>query len=228
MTYKSAFELFKTSKELVLKNPLPFFVIVFLPAFLPRIGDVINGGSTSPFGNFLNTSSGQGNPNILHFLGWLLSVVLIPAGFYLEIQAVKGKKPDTTQTINDSTGYFWRLLGLFLVMSVIIVAGLIALIVPGIIFIQRYFLAPYFLVDKNMGIKAALSASAAASKGNAGAIWGVIGVMILLSMFAIIPLVGGVVALGLTTLYACASALRYQELVLHNTDKSVKIKNPVS
>jgi hypothetical protein len=54
--------------------------------------------------------------------------------------------------------------------------------------------------------------SAAATKPFSGAIWGIIGVYILLSLPGFIPLIGGLVSIALTTLYSVAPALRYYEL----------------
>jgi uncharacterized membrane protein len=52
-----------------------------------------------------------------------------------------------------------------LIYGLIILGGFILLIVPGIIWALKYFLAPYFSIDKGMGYKEALKASAEATKG---------------------------------------------------------------
>lgn len=221
MATQSAFSLFKPSKDAVLKNKVPFLVLVFLPSFLILVGDVVGGTNQASVNNFGNPFSQQGSFTVFHAIGVVASLFFLPAAVYLELQAAKGKSPDLNQTLGDSMRYFWRLLGLLVVTGAIVLVGLVALIVPGIIFIQRYFLAPYFLIDRDLGIKKALSASAAASKGHAGAIWGVIGVMILLSLFGLIPIIGGLISMILLTLYTCAPALRYQEMKnSHSTAKA--------
>jgi uncharacterized membrane protein len=106
----------------------------------------------------------------------------------------------------------WRLLGLYVVMGLIILVGLILFIIPGLILIRRYFLAPYVMIDKKVSIREALDHSAALSKLNAGSIWGIIGVMILIGMVNIIPIIGGLASFVLGSLYSVAPALRYQEL----------------
>ena len=101
-------------------------------------------------------------------------------------------------------------------MSVLIalmtIGGLILLIVPGLIVIRRYFLAPYVMVDQDTGILESMRRSAAMSKPHSGYIWSIIGVSVLLSLPGIIPFVGWAVSFVLAVLYSTAPALRYQEL----------------
>lgn len=212
MAYRSAFELFKPSKDAVLQNLWPFLVFVFLPAFLSVIGDAASGNMRIDYSKLSSVLWRQGTVTIWHFLGGLLSILFLPAYYYLELQAAKGRNMGVGETFRESMRYFWPMFGLVLAMGGIILLGLIAFIVPGIIFIQRYFLAPYFLLDKNMGIKEALAASAQASKGRTRAIWGVIGVAVLLNLFNVVPIFGGLIAALLLMLYACAPAYRYLEL----------------
>jgi hypothetical protein len=54
--------------------------------------------------------------------------------------------------------------------------------------------------------------SAALSKANTGAIWGVIGVMFLIGLANIVPIIGGLIAFIFGALYSVAPALRYQQL----------------
>jgi len=86
------------------------------------------------------------------------------------------------------------------------------LIVPGVIAIRRYFLAPYLMLDKDLSIREAMKQSAALSKPYSGSIWGIIGVIVLLSLPSIIPVIGWAVSFVLMLLYSVAPALRYQEL----------------
>ncbi len=114
----------------------------------------------------------------------------------------------------------WRMLGLYLVMALYIVVGLILLVVPGLIMIRRYFLAPYVMLDRKCSIKEAMELSAAMSKPSGSGdwaiysrgIWGIIGVMLLISLIHKIPLIGTLVAFVVGMLYSVAPALRYQEL----------------
>ena len=106
----------------------------------------------------------------------------------------------------------WRLIGLDVLVALYIIAGLILLIIPGLIMIRRYFLAPYVMIDKNCGIKEAMEHSAAISKPYSGSIWGIIGVMILIGLVGVVPLIGWLASLLLGMFYIVAPALRYQQL----------------
>lgn len=211
MAYKSAFTLFNLSKDKVLNNPIPFLLLTFMPSFLIVIADAMNGNPSKGFTS--DTGSYPTEKSIpYYFVGGIMTILLFAAAVLLELKSAKNKQVRASEAFSASIPFILRIVGLILLLGIIIVLGLLAFIVPGIIFIQWFFLAPYFLVDKNMGIIEAMKASKAASRGNAGAIWSVIGVMMLLSLFGFIPIFGGFISLVLTTLYACASALRYYEI----------------
>jgi len=106
----------------------------------------------------------------------------------------------------------WRLFGLYIVTGLIVIAGLILLIVPGLIFLRRYFLASYVMIDKNLSIGDSLKRSAELSGTNTGAIWGVLGVMLLISLINIIPFIGGLISFVVGCLYSIAPAMRYEQL----------------
>jgi uncharacterized membrane protein len=105
-----------------------------------------------------------------------------------------------------------RLIGLYIVVFLVTLVGFVLLIVPGLIMIRRYYLAPYVMLDKNCGIREAMDRSAAISKPYSGYVWGIIGVAILIGLIGIIPLVGSLIAFVMGMFYSVAPALRYQEL----------------
>lgn len=240
-----AFQLFKPSMEAVLNNFASFLVIIFLPAFLLLIGEVMNVGDTlsSAEGSLWAITLDNVRPESVPFYvgGVLLSVLLLPAGYYLELQAARGKKLSAAEALSGSARYLWKIIGFGLLIAlgallgIMVVIGLFtlllailgqpshllglpivaALVILAVIIIQRYFLVPYFLVDQGTTIRKAMTDSATAARGHALAIWGVIGVCVGLSFFGIIPVFGGLVSLTLLTLYTCAPALRYLELSSH-------------
>lgn len=208
-----AFGLFNPSKEAVMRSSTAFLFIVFLPTFITLIGQILTQKTNvNVSGNDIQSFSRAIETHPLYSVGSLLTLILMPAGFYIELIAAKGKEVHLTKGLQDSMKYFWRLIGLIFLVAIIVIAGLILFIVPGIIFIRRYFLSPYFLIDRNLGIKEAMRASANATKGKPGAVWDIIGVIILLSLFNIIPIWGGLISIILLTLYTCAPAIRYLEL----------------
>lgn len=68
------------------------------------------------------------------------------------------------------------------------------------------------MLDRKVSIGEAMTQSAAMSKPYSGSIWGVIGVMFLISFVGVIPFVGWLISFVLGMFYAVAPALRYQEL----------------
>ncbi len=219
-----AFQLFIPSKEAVLNNFLSFLTIVFIPSFLILIAETMN------IANFLASNltlieqlslkNSLPGSRPYYILGALFSVLLLPSRYYLQLQVAKGKIVGLIEAVSDSLKYFWRIIGFNFLFALFIFLGLIAFIVPGLIVLRRYFLTPYFLIDQNLSVKEAMSASAQASILHSKAIWGVIGVSVLFSVFNIVPVWGGLAVLILTTLYSCAPALRYLELSKH----AIKIK----
>jgi uncharacterized membrane protein len=145
---------------------------------------------------------------IVLILGTIASVMSQAA----QLDAVEGRHLDFQNLWKVVKELGLRLLGLYIVTAVIIIVGLFLLIVPGLIFIRRYFLAPYVMIDKKVSITEALSQSAVMTKLNSGAIWGVIGVTILIGLIGIIPFIGSLIAFIVACLYSLAPAMRYQQL----------------
>lgn len=223
-----AFELFTPSKELVLKN-----IWIFGPLYaVPLIFGIHNWIWTPANGThhwysgaygFSTTSPGSPYPVLDGgiFIGftllWVLFVLI--AGTIAsvmsqsaQLRAVEGHHLDFQDLWAVVKKMGLKLLGLYIVTAVIVIIGLLLLIVPGLIFIRRYFLAPYVMIDQNVGIQEALSKSAELTKLNPGAIWGVIGVTVLIGLAGIVPFIGGLVAFALGCLYSIAPAMRYHQL----------------
>lgn len=94
----------------------------------------------------------------------LVCILLAPGFLRYTIMAARGEHP--------AVSVFWgsihraaTLLGGAILFDLIVLGGLILFIVPGIIWAFKYQLAPYFIVDKNMGVFEALKASGHATSG---------------------------------------------------------------
>lgn len=72
-------------------------------------------------------------------------------------------------------------------------------------------LAPYYLIDRDLGPIQALKQSMADYKKYRGT-WGVIGVLVLFELPSLIPFIGWIATLVLEVMYACAPALRYFQI----------------
>lgn len=153
----------------------------------------------------------------LAFLGLIWSIIFAPAWVYAQLQLSRGKSVTFGEAAREGFPRFWRLVGLYILMALIVVGGLLLLIVPGLIFIRRYCLAPYYLVDKDLPIMESLRRSRAATQPVSGFIWGVLLVSML---FGIIGgafarpemFVGVIVGTIITFIYSFALPLRYVEL----------------
>lgn len=135
----------------------------------------------------------------------LLQVILI-------FRVAQGRRPDIAEIWGEFRQKGFRLFLLEIVMALLILVGLILLIVPGIILIWRFFLAPYILLDENTGIEESLRRSWRMTKSFAWPIYALILFGFVLSLSGILPYIGPIVGFLLAVAYSCAPALRYWEL----------------
>ncbi len=214
---KSAFKLFSESKDLVMQNLMPFAVLAAIPLLMSLAGRASLSGSRFGMSGFSVTTaawswSRAGTFTILGLAAVIISLVIQAMIYVLALQTADGKKPGLDDIYAATKKYILRIIGLSILVGLVIMVGLIALIVPGLIFLRRYFLAPYVLIDKDVSITGAMRKSAELTKPYSGSIWALFGVGILLSLPTIVPMVGAVIASILAMLYAVAPALRYREL----------------
>lgn len=225
----SAFDLFTPSKELVLKH-----IWIFGPLYAIPLIFGIHDWIWSPAGpqnhetwyqHAYGFSASPGNPfpdyGFSGFVGfsliWFLFVVIFGTIAAImsqaaQLDAATGRHLDFQNLWNVVKQMGFRIFGLYIVTVVIVIAGLFLLIIPGLILLRRYYLAPYAMIDKNLSIGDALNESAELSKRNTGAVWGLFGVMLLIGLIGIIPFIGGLVSFIVGSLYSVAPALRYQQL----------------
>lgn len=193
--FKGAFELFKPSMEIIRNNLSLYFVLLVLPLLLVSLD---------------STSTELMSPFVLG--GSLLSLLFLAPLLYAEVRNASGKTVTLGESFSEGYKYFWRTLGLVIVVGLIIFLGLIAFIVPGIIFMRRYLLSPYYLIDRNLSIGEAMKASETESKPFANSIYSVLGVSILIALVSIFGMIGAVISTILSVLYNLAYALRYVEI----------------
>jgi uncharacterized membrane protein len=114
-----------------------------------------------------------------------------------------------------------------LIYSLIVLGGFILLIVPGVIWSLKYFMAPYYAIDKGMNYKEALKTSANATNGYKKNIFVFILLMALIIVVSIIPLfLGLLISIPLAFV---ASGLLYVKLSSNtaNTETETVITEPV-
>ena len=204
--FPGAFSLLKPSMHAISLNLSAFLALALIP-----IG--VLGLLTIMVGIFRDSAA---LTFILVLIGLACGVYFLlyfgPASIYLQIQSARQRKVSTEEALGNGKKYAFKFLGLCLAIGLIVCFGLILLIIPGVILYKRYYLATYYLVDKNLSIGEAMKASATATSAHSNAIWGVIGVSFLFGLIGIIPLIGGLIGGIMQLLYSYAPALRYSQI----------------
>jgi hypothetical protein len=129
----------------------------------------------------------------------------------LVLSGVKGEKLTFKQSFRKVASLWLKMIGLFVLLYIITIVSLLAFIIPFFFVFPRVALAPYFLVDKEMGPVEAIKASWALTKGNVGKVWGIIGATLamVLLMFTII---GIPFAIYFLIMYSASYAVLYMYL----------------
>lgn len=198
-----AADLLLPSMEVIRDNVLLYFTLLVLPMLMMTLGtrDVVD----------LNTLF-ESIFSLPVIVSMFLSLIFLAPLTYTLTHSAAGKELDFKKVFNNSYKYFFRLVGLQVIVGLLVLLGFMLLIIPGFIILRRYFLAQYFVVDKNLGIKDAMRRSAEVTSINPWAIYGIIAVSVLFNLFGIIPLFGQVLGTILMLFYTVAPALRYHEM----------------
>jgi hypothetical protein len=225
-----SFELFGKSKDIILKNIWIFGPLYILPTIFMIHSWIWTpekpGQAQHWWYSFDNFGPGASASPVPLFSGYTLlgfsllwGLLVLVGGAIVQImsqaaqlEGAEGKIVNFHSIWKITKELGWRMVGLYIAIILALVVGFILFIIPFFIFLRRYFLAPYVMLDKKVGIQEAMSRSAAMSKPHSGSVWGVIGVIFLIGLAGIIPFVGWLVSFVLGFLYSVAPALRYQEL----------------
>jgi hypothetical protein len=208
-----SWKLVPVSAGIWLKNYNTSIALFMLPLLVIVLGGVIIGN-----GNVSVSRLSLGITLITLTVIW--QAINIPAALYFQLHAAKGLSPAIRQCYRGGWRLAPRLLGLSMLTSVLIFGGLLLFVVPGLIMIRRYILAPYYLLDGDLGIREAMQRSAADTKEVPMYVWGVYGVLfginllLFISVGQIAGLFGPLLAAFLTSLYYFGPALRYKEVAL--------------
>jgi len=209
-----AFALFEPSTQALKRNAVTLLglflspMIATIPLFSVAIGLTVatsNNGRDAISGVVLICFA------VIYIAIFVFSMITSAALIDATVWAVQEKKPSYIDSLRIGLHHFWRFVGLSVCVGILVLLGLILFIVPGLILFKRYFLAPFYLVHRNMGIAEAMKQSAADTK-KYGGVWGIMGVFALIELAGIIPFVGWIVTLVGLALYACAPAIRYLQI----------------
>lgn len=183
------------------KSNLAFFIPLLLIVF---IIDNLSGATSSSLKNNPVASF------ILLLIFWLISMIVELGLIKISLNFVDKKKPSFSDLFSESS-LVLRFIGATFLYVVIVLAGLILFIIPGVIWALQFGYYKYAIVDKNAGVLESLQISSKATKGNR---WNIFKLNLL---FLLINLLGiAVIFIGLfisipTTMLA--SAYVYRKLV---------------
>lgn len=146
----------------------------------------------------------------LYLISSVLNIVVAMGLIKVSLRFSANKK-GTFGDLYTCFPFFFKYLFSFILYLLIVCAGLILLIFPGIIWGIKFGLFPYFIVDKGLGPIKALKASA---RTTMGARWDLLGfwfVVFIINLLGVLCLVIGIFATFPTIMVA--TALVYRRLL---------------
>ncbi|HUV41212.1 MAG TPA: hypothetical protein VMW23_05450 [Sedimentisphaerales bacterium] len=175
-------------------------IITYTPAIANALFQRLPFGAPAHAGfNIITTIAGQ-------IINIILSIGLIK----IALAFCDGQRP-AVGTLFAACGCFWRYLATMILYCLIVFAGLVLLIVPGLIWAIKFSLGFYFVVDKGLDPVAALKASSRTTMGVKWQLFGFGIVCAFINMLGLICLLVGMFATYPTVLVAFA--LVYRQLL---------------
>lgn len=207
-------DLFLPAARIIKDNVLIFFILLVVPALLTNMTGqaAIPSEKTLTVAELAEIYRSMVTPYVV--IGALLSFALNP---FLNVAHYLGTKNGHIEFAKLKTiglKNYLSLIGLMIVMGLATIAGLILFIIPGLIAIRAFILAPYYLIasDGKLGIFSALKTSMQKSRPRSWSIYGILGIAFLFGMLSILGPIGQIAGTILALLYTPAFALRYKEI----------------
>lgn len=214
----NAFQLIKQSWEAFKLNAWTFIALMLAPAVLAMIlffplvfgGMVASGG-----GDDSGLLAGVGGifMLLLFVLFFVLVVMLGVASVVTQLASVRGNKITVGEAFNLSKPLFVPVVVLAILSSLVIFAGLILLIIPGLLAMFFLMAAPFYVVDKKMGASDAMKASYELIKANWKVAAAFVVVNIVISIPSYVPVIGSLISTALSIAYFCLPAILWTRLV---------------
>ncbi|HSX02199.1 MAG TPA: hypothetical protein VLI05_02670 [Candidatus Saccharimonadia bacterium] len=140
------------------------------------------------------------------------SVFFMPAFYRIILAAAHHKQIVLSQAFEDNWNMGVRLVLTQLLAGVFILAGLILLIVPGLILIAWFAFVPYVVIEEKLSGLEALRRSRDLGRGRLWEVWGVLGLGASVGILNLVPVIGGILNAVAAFFLIPATALRYLEL----------------
>jgi len=168
---------------------------------------------------------GRGSTIALIFaftLGFVATIAFIVLGLFglptysiILLASVQGKKINLKSALNQAKPFVLPSLAMAILLVLAVVGGLILFIIPGLIFMAWFSLAPYAMVNEKLGAVASLKRSKELVKGRVWEMWALSWMP---TIAALIPFVGGLLNFVLSIVLFPAMALRYIQLKATKSD----------
>jgi len=201
-----AVSLLRPSIRVILINLMTYVALGLLPFILFAAGFL-----PSLFASHANETvrlfSG-GAAVMLGLAAFIVLIIILPAVVYTQIKGAAGLRVDVNDALGAGMFYLGRMIRLIICLGAIYTVSALLFFVPFLFMLRRYMLAPYYLVDRDLGVFEAMRQSAEDSKRFSGALWGLIGLECVLAVLNLIPFLGWI----LSGLYSCAPVVRYQQI----------------
>lgn len=211
-----SWDLLRRSITLVQNHITPAIYLYFMPALIVLLGVLligkveINKASTIVFSGRVVIGL------ILMVVAGIVQIINLGPLTRFQLDASDGNEKSVSQLYADGLRFSWRLFLYYILYGIMIFVGLLLLIVPGVIIFRRYYLAGFYIVDKDLGVIDALKQCAERTKPYKNYVWGVVGVELAVSVASsfmqIIPMLGVILAQIITATYLFMNALRYREI----------------
>jgi hypothetical protein len=178
------------------RNFLTFFaisVVASLPTIL--ITPVSPGDTTDPLRNLGWALSGL---FLMMVLGTLSQAIVLYGAF----QDMRGRRVDLAESVRVGLRQFFPIMGLAFSVTFLGMLGFLLLVVPGLMWFTRWFVATPACVVEHLGVSASMRRSAQLTKGHR---WKIFGLLVLLIVADVA--VDKAIELGLTAVAGGIPAL---------------------
>lgn len=157
--------------------------------------------------NLSNDEPISSNANFI--ISFVLGIIIQSGFIALVLHVIDGVQPKFSDLFSQLS-IFWRYLGASLLYGLMLLAGFILLIVPGVYLMITYAFWPYFLIDKKVSIIDAFKMSAQVTKGHKWSLFMLYVFIIALNVLGLCVFLIGV--LVTTPLTALMLAYAYRKL----------------
>jgi hypothetical protein len=207
-SWPGAFGVYKHSKAAVMTN-LGTLILLYVISF----------GSSIILPLLLRTP-GQ-------IIEYIISIFIGVATYAVMLAGVRGKKLSLGESFKKASDIMLLLkfFVLVLVMGLALGFSLVLFVVPFILLLPRVILAPWYMIDKNLGVGESLNASWENSRGHFGKVWGIVGATWVLFL-PFLTIIGIPFAIYFLLMYSAAIVVLYE--YINGGKASIPATGPVS